>query len=190
MITGAWRGKTSFLRLNMIHGREKTGISWWGCPQEILETNRTYNPAGEYFDEDGTRRYYENQTDNYIQTHYQLLFSKTLSEKIDLNAGIHYTRGDGYYEQYKEDELLADYRLPNMIFQADSVFTAIDTIIPTPIVITNSDLVHRKMMANDFYGGTFAANYKGEKIKLSIGGGWNQYDGNHFGNVIWMRYSD
>ncbi|MDD3687756.1 MAG: TonB-dependent receptor [Bacteroidales bacterium] len=189
MMTGAWRGKTSFLRFNLIHGREKTGISWWGCPEEMLETNRTYNPAGEYFDDNGNRHYYENQTDNYIQTHYQLLYSKEFGHNFDINAGIHYTRGDGYYEQYKEDELLAEYRLPNVTFQADPVISGSDTLIPAPIVITNSDLIHRKMMGNDFYGGTLAANYKTAKLKLSIGGGWNQYDGNHFGNVIWMRYS-
>lgn len=189
MMTGAWRGKDSFLRLNFIHGRQKTGISWWGCPQEMLETNRTYNPAGEYFDENGNRRYYENQTDNYIQTHYQLLYSKEFGYNFDITAGIHYTRGDGYYEQYKEDELLSEYRLPNLVYQANSIISGPDTLIPGPIIITSSDLIHRKMMANDFYGGTLAANYKTTKLKLSVGGGWNKYEGNHFGNVIWMRYA-
>jgi iron complex outermembrane receptor protein len=69
------------------------------------------------------------------------------------------------------------------------MFTATDTLIPSPIILTNSDLIHRKMMANDFYGGTLAANYKSGKLKLSLGGGWNQYLGENFGNIIWMRYS-
>jgi iron complex outermembrane receptor protein len=155
----------------------------------MLEINRTYNPAGEYFDEDGTRRYYENQTDNYIQTHYQLLYSKEFGHNFDINAGVHYTRGDGYYEEYKENELLSDYRLPNIVFQADSMFSGSDTLIPSPIIIESSDLIHRKMMANDFYGGTLAVNYKTAKLKFSLGGGWNKYEGDHFGNVIWMRYS-
>ncbi len=172
MMTGAWRGKESFLRFNLIHGRERTGISWWGCPQEMLETNRTYNPAGEYFDENGVRQYYKDQTDNYIQTHYQLLYSVNLSRNIDLNTGIHYTRGDGYYEQYKEDRYLPEYSFP-FVLSGDSTFTT-------------SDIIQRKMMANDFYGGTMSVNYSDKKLKISAGGSWNQYDGNHFGKIIWM----
>lgn len=172
MMTGAWRGKDSFLRFNLIHGRERTGISWWGCPQEMLETNRTYNPAGEYFDENGVRQYYKDQTDNYIQTHYQLLYSVNLSHNIDLTTGIHYTRGDGYYEQYKEDSYLPEYSFP-FVLLGDSTFTT-------------SDIIQRKMMANDFYGGTMSVNYSDTKLDISVGGAWNLYDGNHFGKIIWM----
>ena len=172
MMTGAWRGKNSFLRFNLIHGRERTGISWWGCPQEMLNIDRTYNPAGEYFDNIGIRHYYKDQTDNYIQTHYQLLYSVNLSRNIDLSSGIHYTSGDGYYEQYKEDSYLPDYSFP-FVTMGDSIFTT-------------SDIIQRKMMANDFYGGTMSVNYTGSKLNISLGGSWNQYDGNHFGKIIWM----
>ncbi len=189
MMTAAWRGETSFLRFNLIHGRERTGISWWGCPQELLESNRTYNPAGEYFDENGVRQYYKDQTDNYIQTHYQLLYSKSIGENLDLNAGIHYTRGDGYYEQYKEDRTIAEYGLPDLIIPGGLLINGLDTLQVPNIAISQSDIIQRKMMANDFYGTTLSANYKTKKAKLSVGGGWNQYDGRHFGNIIWMQFA-
>ncbi|MCK9499658.1 MAG: TonB-dependent receptor, partial [Bacteroidales bacterium] len=104
MLSAAWRGKTSFLRANIIRGNQKTGITWYGCPQEIMDTNRTYNPAGEYFDEYGNRKIYRDNSDNYIQTHYQLMYSKDINQKLDFSAAIHYTRGDGYYEQYKMNQ--------------------------------------------------------------------------------------
>jgi len=186
MFTTAWRKEKSLLKFNFIHGRERNGISWWGCPDYMLDVDRTYNPAGEYFDKDGNRQYYEDQTDNYIQTHYQLLYSFMINKKIDINAGIHYTRGDGYYEQYKEDRVLEEYGLPNVIIPGLPVISGTDTIASPNIVLTESDIIQRKMMGNDFYGGTFAVNYKSKKLRVNIGGAGNKYDGDHFGNIIWM----
>lgn len=164
--TGAWRNASTLIRANVIHGREKTGISWWGVPSDSLETNRRYNPAGEYYDQAGVRRYYENQTDNYVQTHYHLLFTKELKHDFSLNAALHYTRGDGYYEQYEQDENLLGFG-----FDID----------------TSSDLIIRKMMANDFYGATYSLSYNNNRLQTILGGAVNRYDGQHFGNIIWMR---
>ncbi|MDD2635861.1 MAG: TonB-dependent receptor, partial [Bacteroidales bacterium] len=186
MFSTSWKSKKSLVKANFIHGRQRTGISWWGCPEEMLEIDRTYNPAGEYFDEQGNRKYYEDQTDNYIQTHYQLLFSHMFSDKIDINAGLHYTRGDGYYEQYKEDAVFNEYGLPNIIVPGLPVISGVDTLNSPDILITESDIIQRKMMGNDFYGGTLSANYKSKKMRVSIGGAGNFYDGDHFGNIIWM----
>jgi iron complex outermembrane receptor protein len=187
MMSAAWRGKTSFVRANIIRGNQKTGITWYGCPQEVLDTNRIYNPAGEYFDEFGNRKMYKDNADNYIQTHYQIIFSKDFKRNLDLSAGIHYTRGDGYYEQYKMEQKFSKYLLPNIVLQPDPIINGLDTLIPNAIVINRSDLVYRKQMANDFYGATSSLNYKNEKLKLSFGAGWNKYDGDHFGNILWMK---
>ncbi len=120
--TTAWRNKNSLVKFNLIHGRERTGISWEGVPKEMLEINRTYNPAGEYFDDEGNRHYYKDQTDNYIQTHYQLLFSHSFSKNLDLNASLFYTRGDGYYEEYKQNKKLSKYNIPNIQIPVDTIF--------------------------------------------------------------------
>lgn len=164
----------SFLKMIVLHGDQQTGISWWGVPQELLETNRKYNPAGVYTDEFGNEQYYEDQTDNYKQTHTQLFYSVAPSDRLYFTAALHYTRGDGYYEQYKEDEALAGYALPNIIIG--------DAVIDT------TDLIRRKWMGNDFYGATLSGNASlMPGLEFTFGGGWNQYDGNHFGRLIWMR---
>lgn len=166
----------SFLKMVLLHGDQRTGISWWGVPQEMLEENRRYNPAGAYTDEFGNEQYYEDQTDNYKQTHAQLFYSHAVNDQFYFTTALHYTRGDGYYEQYKMDEPFADYGLPNI--------TVSDQTIET------TDLIRRKWLGNDFYGATFSGNAQlSPGVEFTFGGGWNQYDGNHFGRLIWMRYA-
>ncbi|NSW94741.1 MAG: TonB-dependent receptor [Bacteroidales bacterium] len=174
-ITGAFRGERSLLKANVILGEEHTGIGWWGVPREILAVNRRYNPAGEYTDENGNLKYYENESDNYFQNHYQLFHSLKLNDYLSLNSAIHYTKGKGYYEEYKEDRDLADYGLPNLIING--------------FEISESDLVRRKWMSNDFYGLIYSLNYRKEKIEAVTGGGFNRYAGDHYGRIIWMEYA-
>ena len=185
-ISGAWRDENNLIRANIIYGNERTGISWWGTPKDSLETNRTFNPAGEYLDANGNRQYYKGQIDNYQQTHYQLIYSRKLGNYMHFNTALHYTKGGGYYEQYKDVDYentfgwgditemsLAYYNLPNIVLSDDT--------------ITHSDLIRRKMMENDFFGGTMSLKYKKGRLNTSIGGGWNRYLGDHFGQLIWMR---
>jgi iron complex outermembrane receptor protein len=166
----------SFLKMVLLHGDQRTGISWWGVPEEMLKENRRYNPAGAYTDEFGNERYYDDQTDNYKQTHAQLFYSHSVSDRFYFTTALHYTRGDGYYEQYKQDESFTDYGLPNLTISDQTIET--------------TDLIRRKWMGNDFYGGTVSGNANlSPGIEFTFGGGWNQYDGNHFGRLIWMRYA-
>ncbi|TCO06806.1 TonB-dependent receptor [Natronoflexus pectinivorans] len=175
-LSGTYHMNHSFLKFNVIHGDQKTGISWWGVPQEMLSVNRRYNPAGVYTDLDGNEQYYRNQTDNYIQTHYQLFYSHAFSNRTDMTAALHYTRGDGYYEQYRQNQSFANYGLPN-VFIGDEE-------------ITRTDLVRQKWLGNDFYGTVFSINSQLlPNVSVSGGGGWNRYDGDHFGNIIWARHA-
>lgn len=171
-VTGAYYRENSLLRLNVFSGDQHTGISWWGNPD--AKSNRTYNPAGEYEDEFGNTKYYKDQTDNYKQTHYQLFYSLELNEYLNANAALHYTKGKGYYEQYKEDKKFKDYALPNVVIGDQE--------------IERTDLIRRKWLKNDFYGFVYSLNYRKNRVDASFGGGWNQYDGDHFGNIIWARY--
>jgi iron complex outermembrane receptor protein len=176
-ISGGYYGAKTIVRVNVMSGKEKTYQAWYGIPSDSLETNRTYNPAGEYIDDQGKLAYYDNQTDNYQQDHYQLLLSQMVSRKINLNAAAFYVRGYGYYESYKAGGKFAKYGLDNVVVGGDTMRA--------------SDLITRKYLDNDFYGLTFSGNYNSfDKITASVGGGWNYYDGNHYGNVIWSKYSD
>ncbi|MBP9849223.1 MAG: TonB-dependent receptor [Flavobacterium sp.] len=151
-------------------GKEKTYQAWYGIEDlEKLKNDRTFNPAGMYTDEFGNVQFYDNETDNYWQNHFQLHWTEKWSEKWILNAALHYTIGKGYFEQYKEDEDLTDYNLPD--FNGDSI----------------SDLVRKRWLDNDFFGATFSLNYRTPKTDLLFGGAANRYLGKHFGEVVWTQ---
>jgi iron complex outermembrane receptor protein len=170
-LQGTYVGKTTLIKALVFGGTEKTYQSWNGIDAETLNSNRTFNSAGMYTDEAGNVRFYDNETDNYKQDHYQLHWSESFSDKWSSNLAVHYTKGKGYYENYKEDADMADYSL-----------------LPVE-AITTTDLVRQKWLDNDFYGTTFSVKYKDEKLDVIFGGGWNKYEGDHFGKVIWARYA-
>ncbi len=169
-----YRTGKSLIKANVILGKELTGIGWWGVPKEILEVNRQYNPAGEYTDEYGIVRYYDNETDNYTQNHYQLIYSRRMNDYLSLHSALHYTFGKGYYEEFREDAGYSKYGLPQVSI-GEITFDA-------------TDIVRRKWMANDFYGLVYSLNYKKDKLDAKLGGGINLYSGDHYGRIIWMRY--
>jgi iron complex outermembrane receptor protein len=171
-ISGLYRTDRSGLKANIIIGEEHTGIGWWGVPKEMLGINRRYNPAGEYTDEQGVVRYYNNESDNYKQNHLQLIYSLKINSYLSLHTALHYTKGKGYYEEYREDQPMSDYGLPPVNI-GDTVISA-------------TDLVRRKWMSNDFYGLVYSLKYRNERIEAIAGGGMNLYEGDHYGNVIWM----
>ncbi|WP_289023501.1 TonB-dependent receptor [uncultured Salegentibacter sp.] len=156
-------------------GSERTYQAWYGIDRETLENDRTYNPAGIYTDEEGNTKFYENQTDNYKQDHYQLLWNQEYSSNWSSNLAFHYTYGRGYYEEYEEDATLNEFGLPN--FQANGE------------EVSTSDLVGTKWLDNDFYGTTFGLNYKDADWDVNFGGAWNRYIGDHFGEVIYTRFA-
>lgn len=173
-LSAAYRDNRNILRFNILTGIEKTYQAWDGIPGDILKTNRRYNGLGAYYDENKILRYYDNQTDNYQQDHYQLQYSRELTKVLSFNASLHYTKGKGYYEEFKEDAKLADYNLQEVVIK-DSV-------------IGRTDLIRRKWLDNDFYGITYSLNYLKGKTSFNLGGSWNNYYGQHYGNVIWARY--
>ena len=170
-LQGTYVGKTTLIKALVFGGTEKIYQSWNGIDAETLNDNRRFNSAGMYTDEAGNPRFYDNETDNYQQDHYQLHWNESFSDKWSTNLAFHYTKGKGYYENYKEDADMADYNL-----------------LPVGAV-TTTDLVRQKWLDNDFYGTTFSVKYKDEKFDVIFGGGWNKYEGDHFGKVIWARYA-
>lgn len=157
------------LRLNIFTGKEKTYQAWNGVPEALLTTNRTFNSAGT--EKPGAP--YENETDNYQQTHYQLFYTRQFTPNWKWNTSLFYTKGRGYYEQYKADAKLSNYNLPDYFDGSNTV--------------TKTDLVRRLWLDNDFYGAVFSSQYKKNKSQLIAGGGYNRYEGIHYGEVIWAK---
>jgi iron complex outermembrane receptor protein len=170
-LQGTYVGKTTLIKALVFGGNEKTYQSWNGIDAETVISDRTFNSAGIFTDESGKVRFYNNETDNYQQDHSQLHWNERISENWSANLAFHYTKGKGYYENYKEDADMADYGL-----------------LPVGSV-TTTDLVRQKWLDNDFYGTTFSTNYKSEKLDVILGGGYNKYEGSHFGKVIWARFA-
>ncbi|MDY0200751.1 MAG: TonB-dependent receptor [Tenuifilaceae bacterium] len=171
-LTGALHTEKSLLRLNLIHGIQHTGITWEGTPSNMLENNRRYNPAG-YMgdDENGIAQFYSNESDNYTQNHYHLIYSRQLIENLSLNVTGFWITGDGNYEQYKRGRKLVEYGIAPFVVDGET--------------IKKVDMIREKCLDNDFYGTTFSLNYNKSALNTTLGGGWNQYKNSHFGNVLW-----
>ncbi|HLN55641.1 MAG TPA: TonB-dependent receptor [Bacteroidales bacterium] len=171
-LSGLYRTGRSLLKTNIILGEEHTGLGWWGVPVDSINTNRKYNPAGEYTDENGNTRYYGNESDNYNQDHYQLIYSLKATESLNINAALHYTKGKGYYEEYKEDQPFSEYNLAPVIAGGETV--------------SSTDLIRRKWLDNDFLGLVYSASLRKNRADFTLGGGLNTYLGDHYGTIIWM----
>ena len=171
-IQGGYFGENTVVKLISFGGNEKTYHAWDGISREDLKTNRTYNPNGEIKINGKVAGFYEDQTDNYRQTHYQLLIDQRLSSLWNLNIGLHYTNGYGFYQEYKNNRTLKEYLL--------------EPFVVDDVTVKKSNLVRKKIMDNDFGGGVFSINYKGERAMASLGGGLNRYAGDHYGQVIWV----
>ena len=159
----SWNGVPSVRLNNDLAGMQQYGEHWLYTPQEtedLINSDRTYNLYT-----------YKNQVDHYQQDHFQLHFSHKFNSNLNLNASAHYTIGRGYYENYKEDEDLADYQIDYPAIGSETIET--------------TDLVNRKWLDNDFYGITFSLNYLKNKTDFTFGGAYSAYDGKHFGRVIW-----
>jgi iron complex outermembrane recepter protein len=190
-ISGGYYGKSSFVRINVFSGVERTYQSWNGIPealakgdksgitefvernyydaafeQSMLKSGRTFN----FYD-------YKCEVDNYNQTHYQLISSFKIANKWHFNPSLHYTKGLGYYEQYKADAKLKNYGIASYNIGNQ--------------VVSKTDLIRRKWLDNDFYGAVWSLdNGDNDKLNVVFGGGLNQYLGGHYGEVIWAAAAE
>lgn len=191
-LSGSHHGDRSLLKADVFSGKEVTYQAWNGVPEPILEDDpqqlESYinnlflgEEEAEHWRENlGNRQFnqfsYDDQTDNYQQDHYQLHYSYRLTDIWTANVSLHYTRGRGYYEEYRRDDNLGTYNIQAVEIGEETV--------------ESSDLVRRRWLDNHFYGGVFSTEWKRpENWILTIGGGYNEYDGDHFGEVIWARFA-
>jgi iron complex outermembrane receptor protein len=188
-LSGGYFGKKSFVRVNVFSGNERTYQSWNGVPEAKLRGDR--EGILSYIDRNGlgekdaqnllesdNRTYnsytYKNEVDNYRQDHYQIVSSHNLSDKWIFNLNAFLVRGLGYYEQSRNGDDYSNYNLPNVVVGQDT--------------LTSTDLIRRRWLDNYFYGSTFSLEYNSfKKLTASFGGGYNYYDGDHYGRIIWAR---
>lgn len=189
-VSGGYYGKKSLVKFNIFSGHETTYQAWYGVPESrmnndvdemnayiarnglsdadannLLSSGRTYNQYT-----------YDNEVDDYLQTHYQLISAFDLSSSITLNVALFLIHGEGYFEQYKAERDLDDYDLNNVTIGSE--------------VIESTDLIQRRWLNNNFYGTTFSLDYQpSNAFKFTLGGAWNEYDGDHFGRVIWAQFA-
>jgi iron complex outermembrane receptor protein len=168
-VSGAYLADKSSIRFTTFSGKEKTYQAWYGVPASELANNRTFNPAGT----EKKGEPYNNQTDNYKQTHYQLFFNHQIASHLDFQLTSYYTKGAGYYEEYKADQEFSKYGI--------SPITAGST------TYTRADLVRRRWLDNNFFGQNLSLQYKNKDEEIVLGGGWSTYTGKHFGEVIWIE---
>ena len=190
-LSGGYQGKKDLLRLNVFGGTERTYQSWNGVPesrlrgdlagmQAYIARNYLSDAEAENLLNSGSRTYnsftYKDQTDNYNQNHYQLLYARQLGEKLTFNGALHYTDGTGYYEEYKVSQKFSNYGLANVIIGGDTT--------------TRTDLVRRRWLDNNFYGLTYNLNYQpSTSLNFTLGGAYNEYDGKHFGEITWAQFA-
>lgn len=180
--SAAYYADNTLIKFQTFGSREKTYQAWTGVPSYLLDAgNRTYNPCGAY-EENNLTRFYNNQTDNYEQQNYHLMASQRLGDYWNMNLTLHYTHGEGYYEDYKGDAKYSAYRLPD--------YNAGKKVDGTDSIIKKTDLVRRKWLDNDFYGAVYSANYRAEQWQLTLGTAVNRYEGDHFGRVMWAKQAN
>ena len=161
---GAWIGAKRSLRFVTFRGKEETYQAWGGVPREVIDTNRTYNGYT-----------YENEVDNYDQAHYQLLFDQKLGTNAALNLTLFRVNGAGYFEQFREEDDLANYGIAAALINGDT--------------ITTSDIVRRRWLDNALTGANLSTEVELGAHRLVLGGSYSDYRGAHFGEVIWARYA-
>lgn len=174
-LQGSYTNDNTLIKALAFGGFERTYQAWFGIDAETLKNDRTFNPAGMYTDNEGNTRFYDNEVDNYNQDHYQLLWNERIDNNWYTNVALHYTYGRGYFEQYKEDDDFSTYGFEPINVDGNLVET--------------TDVIRRRWLDNDFYGTTFSVNYKDKKSDLILGGAYNKYEGDHFGEVIWAQYA-
>ena len=152
-LQGNYVDENTLIKALMFGGKEKTYQAWYGLSKDQLEEDRTQNPYT-----------YDNETDNYWQDHYQLHWNETLNSNWSTTVGLNYTRGKGYFEQYKEGRSAADYN---------------------NLISDNSDVIVRRWLDNHFYVVNANATYQKNGLEITSGLSYSDYTNDHYGELIW-----
>lgn len=174
-LQGSYVDDNTLIKAVMFGGSEVTYQSWFGIDAETLANDRTFNPAGQYTDDDGNIQLYDREVDDYMQDHYQLHWNQRYNSQWSTTIGLNYTYGRGFFEQFREDDDFETYGFEELTVNGETVNT--------------TDLVRRRWLDNDLYVINASANYKNNNLDLIFGTSFSHYDGDHFGEVIWAEFA-
>lgn len=152
-LQGSYTDENTLIKALVFGGKEKTYQAWDGISAQQLKEDRRQNPLT-----------YENEIDNFQQDHYQLHWNEKLNNNWTTNVGLNYTRGKGYFEQFKDDRDAADYN---------------------NLIVDGSDVIVRRWLDNHFYVGNFNATYNNDKLEIITGTSYSHYTNDHYGEIIW-----
>ncbi|WP_165733916.1 TonB-dependent receptor [Polaribacter sp. 20A6] len=152
-LQGSYTDENTLIKAIAFGGKEVTYQAWEGLTADQLKEDRRQNPYT-----------YENEVDDYDQNHYQLHWNEKLNKNWSTTLGLNYTKGAGFFEQYKEEKDAEDYG---------------------NLIVDGTDVIVRRWLKNDFYVVNFNTNYKTDKLNLISGISYSNYSGDHFGEVIW-----
>ena len=139
-------------------GPMKMHLSYYGVPQDSLETNQRYNPLS-----------YQNETDNFNQPHYQLTNRYRFNDRTTLTNTVFYIRGKGYYEQFKGNRDFYEYGLAS---EPDSSF---------------GNLVRQQWVHKNQIGWSPRIDIKHSKGSHAFGGSFYYFESDHWGQVVWAE---
>ena len=171
MAVMGWMNESNSLRLTWLMGDQRTGITWEGISPEQYAIDRRYNPAGEYHDKFGNVHYYDNETDNYTQHHLQLNYTHAFADNLAWTTTFNYTRGDGYYQNYKSGKSFSKYLMPSPVIDG--------------VQYDEGDFITKEALANDYLVLNSDLRYSSDRLKLTAGVNLSRYDGDHIGSVLW-----
>ncbi len=174
-LQGSYVDDNRLIKAILFGGNNVTYQSWFGIDEDQLREDRRFNPAGQYTDEDGNTRFYDNEVDDYRQDHYQLHWNERINNRWSTNVALNYTYGRGFFEQYREEDDFDTYGFEPLTVNGSLVNT--------------TDLIRRRWLENDYYVLNANVNYKDNQMDIISGFSFSHYDGDHFGEVIWARFA-
>lgn len=172
---GAYLTDNTLIKAILFGGDQQTYQAWNGIDAETLKNDRTFNTAGMYFDANGNMKFYEDETDNYKQDHYQLHWNQRINHLWSTNVSLNYTKGLGYFEQYRDNDKFSTYGFTPYEVNGE--------------IVDRTDLIRRRWLDNDYYVVSSNVEYKDTDWLITAGGFYSNYTGDHFGEVIWAEHA-
>lgn len=199
----AWIGRNIVVRYKNIGNYEKTGQAWNGVTggnddyslfaYDGIKTYKDmwdkglgkFNSLYEGFNPnwDGTwtiSRYklndgtlWDKATDNFWQDHNILSVAADISSHWTTAASLRYTYGYGYYEEFRFNNKLKKFGLPNFILSDGST-------------LKRTDFIRKKGLEQNTYGMTWNANYKDDSWDIIGGLSLQHFTADHFGYLTYM----
>lgn len=113
-------------------------------------------------------------TDNFWQNHNLLSFAIQDGEHLSASATLRYTRGYGYYSDFKYNSKLSKFGFANYTLADNST-------------LKKTDFVRKKGLDQNTYGLNWNINYKNDKWNVLGGMAVQVFDCNHFGYLTYIK---